>query len=354
MTGMRAHLQQMFVLLTLAIAPIAAAQQQPFEESVDVNLVLVDATVTDRAGNQILGLTRDDFIVREEGVQQELASVEYFTNRRLLTTPESKAAFQVERVREERYFILFFHRFLDSPGTFRSELMKARTEAQKFIRDRALPQDRIAIAGYDARLKVYADFTSDKRVLERALNDAITFAGGLVERPSYAGDDSIMTNIDRRRMINDTGRIYDAIEMLADAMPKIAARKAMVLFSPGIGQASSFSPDIAENEDVWYDPMLRALNRANISVYPVNILRNAGLYAEEQTLSRLASETGGEYFKSVVNYGTPLRLVEKENSGYYLLTYYTRRPKGSHGYQRIDVSIRNPEFRLKAREGYAY
>src|SRR5512140_2567045 len=92
-------------------AVTAPVQQTPtYGEQVNVNLVLVDATVTDRKGNQILGLSKDDFVVKENGVPQEIASAEYFTNRTLLDAPESKAAFKVERVRDERYFILFFDR----------------------------------------------------------------------------------------------------------------------------------------------------------------------------------------------------------------------------------------------------
>jgi hypothetical protein len=46
--------------------------------------------------------------------------------------------------------------------------------------------------------------------------------------------------------------------------------------------------------------------------------------------------------------------VEKENNGYYLLSYNSRHPKGATGYQKINVTLKNPEFRIKAREGYAY
>ena len=49
-------------------------------------------TVTDKKGNQILGLTKDDFILKEDGEQKQIDSVDYFTNRRLLTSPEDKAA----------------------------------------------------------------------------------------------------------------------------------------------------------------------------------------------------------------------------------------------------------------------
>ena len=90
------------VAAALLAAPLLAQTPPKFGEKVEVNAVLVDAVVTDHTGHQILGLDKDDFIVRENGVPQQIESIDYFTNRRLLTAPEQQAAFKVERVREER------------------------------------------------------------------------------------------------------------------------------------------------------------------------------------------------------------------------------------------------------------
>ena len=99
------------VCALVAIALSAFSQenpQPPFQERIDVNVVLLDVIVTDSRGNQILGLTKDDFIVKEGGVPQPIDSVDYFTNRRLLDSREESAPFKVENVRSERYFIFFF------------------------------------------------------------------------------------------------------------------------------------------------------------------------------------------------------------------------------------------------------
>jgi VWFA-related protein len=344
-------------IAALAAFPLFAQQQPPFTEEVDVNVVLVDATVTDRTGNQILGLTKDDFVVKEDGVVQEVASLDYFTNRRLLDSPEQKAKFQVERVREERYFILFFHKLLgDSSAGLNtmSELMRAKQSSIEWVDKEMLPEDRVAVAGFDARLKIYADFTSDKNVLRRALNDVVTNARGLTSLPRYAGPASIMREMNTKKMINDTGRMYDSLELLADSLPNLAARKVLVLFSPGFGDRLAGSSNFLENEQAWYQPMIRALNKRNVTVYSVNLLRNADSYPEEQPLQRMAYDTGGDYYRNIVSFATPLDRIEEENNGYYLLSYYSTRKKGTHGYQKLDVALRNPEFRVKAREGYAY
>jgi VWFA-related protein len=335
------------VLITLLTSVALTAQEQKFEQKVDVNLVLVDVTVTDRTGNQILGLGPADFIVKEDGVAQKIESVDYFTNRRLLTAPEAQAAFKVERVREERNFILFFHKPLDSSYAprFRSELLQARQAASKFIDDRMLASDRVAVAGFDARLKIFSDFTSDKAALKRALNDAIRFSDGL-----KSGSGPILSEINTRKMITRTGTVYDAIQMLSDAVQPILGRKVLMLFSPGIGEPSYFVT--LQDEQRYYQPMIHALNRSNVSVYAAGMqVPFAGM---EETLARMAIETGGEFYRDPVNYSIPLKEMEKDNSGYYLLSYYAPKPKEKHGYQKIDVALRNREFRVKSRDGYPY
>src|SRR5438067_6414700 len=96
------------LLFIVVAATVSAQQTEPFKAKVDVNLVLLDAVVTDARGNQILGLGKDDFVVRENGVPQTVESVDYFTTRKLLNATEKDAAFPVERVHDERYLIFFF------------------------------------------------------------------------------------------------------------------------------------------------------------------------------------------------------------------------------------------------------
>jgi len=338
--------------LLLAFPVMVVAQESRVTERVDVNVVRVDATVTDSRGNQILGLEKGDFVVKENGVEQAVETLDYFTNRRLLTAPEGSAGFKVERVKEERYFIIF----LQKPGSTRfiSDVIEARNAAIDFVEKELLPEDKVAIASYDVRLKLFSDFTSDKRALKAALIDAGRFSVGITAPQREASSPSILRNLDIDRMIGDTGRIYDALELLANAVQPIPARKVLVFFTPGVGTPSDFSPDIAENEDYLYQPMIRALNRANVSVFAINLLRSVRPHATESTVQRMASETGGEYFRNIVNFRTPLRRIENLNNGYYLLTYTSRKPLGTSGYQKINVSLRNREFRVKAREGYPY
>ena len=140
-------------LTLFALAFPAAAQQKPFAEEIDVNAVLLDVIVTDAGGHQILGLGPGDFVVTENGVEQPVESVDYFTNRRLLDSREEAAPFKVERVREDRYFIFFFDKPAD-PGVMFDEVTQAREAVRNFVRTDMKETDQVAIVGHDFRLKV--------------------------------------------------------------------------------------------------------------------------------------------------------------------------------------------------------
>ena len=68
----------------------------------------------------------------------------------------------------------------------------------------------------------------------------------------------------------------------------------------------------------------------------------------------LATDTGGRYLYNFTNFLTVLQQISTENSGYYLLSYRSQHPAGSAGYQQVEVKTTNPEFHLKARQGYVW
>ena len=342
-----------FASSLLAALPLAAQQQPALNEKIDVNLVLLDATVTDRTGQQILGLDKDSFVVREDGVSQQIDSVAYYTNRTLLTSTEENAAFKNEHIRSDRYFVVF----LDKPqeGFLYSELIRARQALEKFVDQRMQPGDRMAIVGHDVRLKVYGDFTSDKTQLRKTLNEALRFGNGLTSNPS-AATDSILHNIDTSAMINRTGNVYEGLQVLAEALRPIKGRKQLVLISPGILENGQSIFGGAPTESRYYKPMIQQLNAADVTVSAINLNTQSQSLepAIHDTLERVTADTNGTYFRNATNFETPLKKIEKDSSGYYLIGYYTKKDPAASGYQKVTVSLTNPEFRIKSREGYLF
>src|SRR3954453_9089951 len=86
------------VSFALVIVPSISAQNfgplPPLTAHVDVNVVNVDVTVTDRSGKPIMNLTRDDFDVFEDGKPMKVSNFSMIekTVRSVTTTPSSQQA----------------------------------------------------------------------------------------------------------------------------------------------------------------------------------------------------------------------------------------------------------------------
>ncbi|HEX3581204.1 MAG TPA: VWA domain-containing protein [Thermoanaerobaculia bacterium] len=344
-------MKRLAICLTALVALSAFGQDQPqprFGENLDVNLVVLDAVVTDGHGHQILGLDKNDFVVKENGVAQPVESVEYFTNRTLLNAPEEKAPFQVERTHDERYYIFFF----DKPEEQQlwDRLAFARKAAKEFV-NALKPGDRVAVVAHDVRLKVYSDFTNDKAQLMRAIDDVSGSPRGLT-----SGSGPMMKAIPEDRLMNETGTVYEAIDLVGDSVRSIRGRKNLILFSAGIvDNSQQLSNGMVMNESRYYRPMIDSLNASNVTVYALNLQENySTLPYVHQTLEQMTSATNGDYYRSVVAFAPLLKKIEQETNGYYVITYYAHHPRGTTGFQKVKVSLANPELHVKARTGYSY
>ena len=342
--------------LTLLSVTIPAAAQKPaFGERVDVNVVLLDTVVTDAKGNQILGLEPTDFVVRENGVEQKVDSAPYYTTRQLLNATEADAPFKVERVQEHRYFVIFFDKPADAQ--LWSRLRQASSAAADFVNRTIGPDDLVAVVGHDVRLKVYTDFTSDKDTIKAALMDASRFGNGLLKPAGETTTPSILRNVDQHAMMSESGTVYEALEVLAKALRPIRARKDLVLFSAGIHEpGEEVRGGVVVSRSRFYDPMINALNAANVTVFAANLLENPPTEPLfHQTLQSITHDTNGEYIRNAVSFQPILKQVARSAGGYYLISYPSKHARGTSGFQKVDVSIRNhPEFKVQARAGYSY
>lgn len=344
----------LFVALVLLALPLAAQQQtQPFQEQIEVNAVLIDAIVTDPKGNQILGLTKDDFVVKENGVEQEIDSIDYRTNVRLLSDREENAPFKVERVNECRHFIFFFDKPEEIANGF-SKLTLARRAALEFIRKEIAEGDQVAIVGHDVRLKVFSDFTTDRRKLEKALDAMMLMGPGLTK--AEGDGPSILRHLDGEALMIDSGRLYRALDLLGDALRPIRGRKNLILFSNGMRDREEMvSGGLIITRSRFFEPMLQSLNAANVSVYALQMQEDFSLTPIiHQRLEEIALGTGGDYYRYNTTFHPALKRVEDRNNGYYLITYRSRHPKGDTGFQNVDVSVKSRDLRITARRGYQY
>ena len=233
--------------------------------------------------------------------------------------------------------------------------LEAGQRLHDWVRSKLLPNDYVAVASYDTKLKIQQDFTRDPKALEQAIDNALVGKEMDSAGPSQTGASgapSLLAHLPRGNELRDrTGNVYDGLKMLGRAAASITGRKDLLLFSPGferiLGEGTPIDP-------VYYPPMMGALNDGNVAVYAIDLPFRRRTRALNDTLSQLTEDTGGDYLFNFVSFDQPLQQVMQRTNGYYLLAYRSEHPEGKSGFQEVKVRTTNPELEVKARKGYTY
>ena len=346
----------------------ANSQPEEFSDRIDVKEVLLDVLVTDRGGNVIVGLDEKDFIVEEEGVVVKVTGSTFYSNRRLVESSQAAAALGAapNAVPEDRYFIFFLHDQRITLPRLTAKYLDLARRTENWIRTELLPNDWVAVVRYDFKLKIHSDFTRDNERLVKAVNDAARGKNppdiwpSRMEENESDGPSLLAHLATGKELRRQTTRIYSGLEVLADAVGDIVGRKNLLFFSAGFGDNTGLGtilPDVR-----YYDNTMQALNDSNVAVYSISVLTGidfAGLGISNtnslhDSMNMLSNDTGGRYFFNHVSFSSPLETVLAENNGYYLLSYRSETPAGASGYRKVSVKAKNPEFKVRAREGYRF
>jgi VWFA-related protein len=145
-------------ITTVVALSLLAQQQPPPTIRSRTTLVPVDVRVVDLNGNPVTDLKKEDFTVEEDRVRHE---IRLFDTHALTAEPpepgrpalrRAQAADAPIRAQNQRIFLFVFGRGrLQAPD-------KGIDSAIRFVRERLLPQDRVAVLAYNRA----TDFTTDR------------------------------------------------------------------------------------------------------------------------------------------------------------------------------------------------
>lgn len=234
--------------------------------------------------------------------------------------------------------------------------LDAGRRAKQWVERELLPNDWVAVASYDHKLKLQVDFTKDRQTITRAIDEAMKGRDPEQNWPSRSASatgPALLDDLPQGNALRqETLRIYDAVRVLAEAAGEIRGRKNLVFFTTGFGQINNVGQYLQDPR--YYPPMMQALNDNNVAAYMIDLTPLQVRHTMSDAMNQLAEETGGEYFFNFTNFATPLGQIAEENNGYYLLAYRSGHPAGESGFQKVRVRTKNPQFEVKAREGYVY
>jgi Ca-activated chloride channel family protein len=282
------------VLLVLGgvVSAFAAAAQNPDDGviHVDVNLVLLDATVKTKAG-QIMGDLREDaFELREDGVAQKLAIF-----------GRDELPLNVALVLD----------LSDSIGPFLGPLRDAANVALSALK----PEDEVALFTFSTEAELRVPFTNDKSKIAGAISAFRT--GGA-------------TNI------NDG--IFVASKYLLNAPPK--GRRVIILISDDVGTSAGGqgTADIV-TETIAADAVLYNLKIPGYN--PPGTLFAAAMVPGLVNIRRVTDQTGGEIFdvQDVAHLDSAFRSLIDRIKTRYTLGYYTHATAATGKPHKLDVRL---------------
>jgi Ca-activated chloride channel family protein len=269
---------------------------------VNVKLVNVFVTVTDRSGAPVGNLTKDSFALLEDGNPQKIAIF------------AKESALPLNIVLD-----------IDTSLSTRKDLPLELTSARRFAHAILRPVDAISLYGFSEIVSEVVAFTSDPK--------------------------SIDHGIDRIRLGSATA-MYDALYLGAHALEPRQGRKVMVVITDGGDTVSK----------VDYKEALRAAQEAEAIVYSIIVVpieASAGRdIGGEHALIQLSEDTGGEYFyaTSVLQLDDAFQKISDELRTQYLLAYYPSQRLSNSEYRRIQVSVNSMtgegDFKVRHRTGY--
>lgn len=298
----------------------------------DTALVTVPVTVLDRNGRYVPQLTREQFRLSENGVEQKIA---YFAT--------TDAPISV---------ILL----IDTSGSTHFRLDDIQHAAITFV-SKLKDNDSVMVMSFDDRIEVRCKATTDRKEIERAIRRTSTGGGT---------------------------RLYDAVEnILKKQLATMSGRKAVVLFTDGVDTTSGRGT---------YDSTIRLAEESDAPIYSVDydtsgslnggILGGGGRGTINMPLPRtgipgvsggpgsspgdyrravrylheLSDVTGGRFYSGDSLFGIEQAFawIAEELGRQYSLGYYPN-TRGKDGERRqIKVKSTEPDVVVKSRGSYIY
>jgi Ca-activated chloride channel family protein len=282
--------------LVVALLAVPALAAQVFHSEIEV--VTVTVTVTDKDGRLVGGLSREDFVVFEDGV------------------PQAIAAFTGERVPVSLGILLDV-----SDSMFGERMTHARQSLERFLVDLLRPEDEVFLTAFNHRPEMIARWTRDPRTL-RGSFDGVKPWGGTA--------------------------LYDAV--LASVAPFTArhhARAALLVISDGADTASDATLVATTDRLRRSDPFVYAIAIDSRDRAPINTR------VQPEALRALTDPTGG--YTAIIHDSTELpaateRIADELNAQYTIGFTPSRPPDGR--YHTIRVRIPGGDYFVRARRGY--
>ncbi len=317
-----------FLLILFGSLCIRAQVDDPIR--VDSAIVRVNIGVVDPRGRPITSLNKENFVLFEDGVKQEISRFEYTT-----------APFSVVML-------------LDMSGSTRSFRQNIQLSAARFL-DALAPDDRVAVVEFYSKVNLLNDFTTNRR----ATAHSISVANGSGDTDLYR---ALLFSLEKLSKENSRRKAIVVLTDGVDTDSQNIDRK----FLSGLSEAQIPTAIKPETSEV----LNRILNRSDaqgVTIYPLALptgdparladptpAQVAMFKAARTRLKLVADRTGGTLntIERLDQMATLYASVAADLRALYTVEYQPVNDKRDGKWRAIRVEVSSPDLILRSRQGY--
>lgn len=372
------------LLAALMLAPVLAAEKRPLipslGETIEVNIVDVDVIVTGKDGNRVRGLTREDFVILENGQPKDISNFAEYSSDGTLSAPS-----------QTRTILVFIER--TKLPLFDAEQFMSSIQAA--LRNTVRRGDAVGLVIWDQAKQVRVDFTDDLNRIDFALdamkrefvgqrrdtNDLISKEVREVEDlevrkearmepgepPSQTADwVPLVERLAGMEALTESNRMkrkVNAINAAINSMSTVEGKKVLLLAAEKLGEVFTVDYNYDMGSDSLtidtrkrfhsgdlIDSIIRNANSVGVTVYPACLSTREGRNTTEDA-ARIARQTGGLDGTGTGGFAELMERFENDLTDYYSLAYRME-SKGMDRKRDIFVKTRDPKLVVRSRRSY--
>ncbi|MGA7079357.1 MAG: VWA domain-containing protein [Terriglobales bacterium] len=388
-----------------------AEQEKNVEFKSQAVLVQVPTVVTDKAGNHIRGLKKENFKVEEDGKEQRIAFLEEVTATSARLTQAANPPGTFSNVTQNgdapRNVVVVALDTVNTPFLAQAIGRKALIQ---YLADNlnSVPVLAMVVIG-NKGVRTISGLTNDPDELLAALKkvrgempalqgvdieaQALAATGGVntgvgtiispgdptsLLRQFILQGDATYAGYQQSRAIENTMQAFMGIAWSLSGVP---GRKSLIWATGGFPFLMD-SPSAVPGGylSVLYERAMTALNDAQVSIYPVDVRgllnfstvddasshgtgngarlgvrstdRNALHAATIDTLKDFAEMTGGKAYYNSNDIATGFKRAVEDSTSYYLIGYYLDTRNTKPGWRKLKVKLDHKDVEVRARSGF--
>jgi VWFA-related protein len=375
--------------LLILSAALQTASQNDGVIRINVNLVQVDAVVTDNNGKPVTDLTANDFEVLQDGKRQPITNFAFVNikarsasrapvprakasrvNNSVAVPPPPPMTLRPDQIRRTVAIIV------DDLGLSFDSIVHVREAAKKWVETAMQPGDLVAVVRTSAGMGALQQFTSDKRALLAAI-ERLQYHFGRVGVSSFGAATGDTSPVDTSKFDAEVTGYYlegtlGAIHYVVRGLRELPGRKTVILFSESM-----------EHTFQSEDSMRRLVDEANRSSVVISAVdprgvvytgptaedrggaqaiaaiagqRTQQLINSQDGMVVLSEKTGGLFIQSNNDIPAALQQVIDDGDGYYLIGYQpdqaTFDERNGPRFHSISVRLKRPGLHVRSRSGF--